>query len=153
MRISLILLSALVAAASAAPSQAQGKRDPGELLNRADLNSDGKITRSEFIQGRGQLFARFDRNRDGYLNRDDAPKRGFAGGRGGMLRGRNGGGGAGERLQQAMQALDTNDDRRISRAEFVDGPTLIFDRADRDRNGIIDHVERTEFSAAAGGRR
>lgn len=153
MRIPIILLSVFVAAASAAPSQAQGRRDPGELLNRADLNSDGKITRSEFIQGRGQLFARFDRNRDGYLNRDDAPKRRFAGGRGGRLRSGGGGGDAGERLQQAMQALDTNDDRKISRAEFVDGPSLIFDRADRDRNGIIDHIERANFGAAAGERR
>jgi len=49
---------------------AGGPTDFARLLERADANRDGRITRDEF-RGPGPLFERLDRNRDGQLSRDE----------------------------------------------------------------------------------
>ena len=49
---------------------AGGPPDFARLLERADTNRDGRITRDEF-RGPGPLFERLDRNRDGQLSRDE----------------------------------------------------------------------------------
>lgn len=115
-----------------------------EMLLSADTNSDGVITRAEFVSARQARFSQMDRNGDGYLSRDDA-----AGG-GQMRRGRllrRGGGGGGERLRQAMDAIDRDGDGRVSRAEFVDNPAALFDRADTDRNDRLDPREIEDLRA------
>ncbi len=54
-------------------------REPGRretthpFMRREDRNGDGKVSRAEF-RGPPEHFDRFDRNRDGYLTEDEAPK-------------------------------------------------------------------------------
>jgi len=107
--------------------------DPGKILDSADTNGDGVITREEFHAARERLFGRLDRNGDGYIDHADMS---------GRLAGRQK---AQERLAELVEQLDADGDGRVSKAEFVDGPTPLFDLADTDHNG---ELSRDEVAAA-----
>jgi len=120
----------------------QRQPDPARIFDSADTNGDGVITREEFHAARERLFGRLDRNGDGCIDKDDMS---------GRLAGRQK---AQERLADLVAQLDENGDGRVSKAEFVDGPTPLFDRADTDHNG---ELSKAEIAAAkekiAAGRR
>jgi Ca2+-binding EF-hand superfamily protein len=121
-----------------ASSMAQGMRQGGEgMFERADANNDGSVTKEEFIAARGQQFARFDRNSDGYLDSNDVPKR-LA-----ERRKQNGGG------EMHGGQFDADGDGKVSKDEFINGPTLIFDRADADKNSVLDAKELAAAKEAA----
>jgi hypothetical protein len=107
----------------------QGRVDPARIFDSADTNGDGVITREEFHAARDQLFGRLDRNGDGYIDRND-----LSGRRAGRQK-------AQERLADLVAQLDVDADGRVSKAEFVNGPTPLFDRADTDRNGELSQDE------------
>ena len=113
----------------AARAVTQRQPDPTRIFDSADTDGDGVITREEFHAARERAFTRFDRNDDGYIDEDDAPSR---------LGARHA---AKDRLAQLVAQLDKDGDGRISRAEFVDGPTPLFDRADTDHNGELSREE------------
>lgn len=140
MRISLTLTSALMLcgcmAAISSGARAQQMRDPTQMLERADIDGDGRITRGEFTEARARNFAQLDRNEDGFLDKSDAS---------GRRLGRARGGGGGERLQQAMDFIDSDGDGRISRDEFVGGRAIMFDRADSNGDQTIDPEEMKAF--------
>jgi len=127
-----LILAALVLAVPAAACATTGGRDPLKMLQEADANRDGAVTRAEFRDARNRLFDRLDRNNDGFVSQADG---------GGRLARRRGGGG--ERMAQLMQAMDADRDGRLGRREFVEGPSL-FDRADRDDDGVVDPREMAE---------
>jgi hypothetical protein len=104
----------------ALPAQSQ------QLLDKADENRDGVITRAEYQTSRVKAFAKLDRNDDGFIDASDAPKR---------RRPRNEGTGA--RMAALRDQLDDNADQRISREEFAQSPLLLFDRADTDHDGKL----------------
>lgn len=55
-------------------AQEPGKRETANpFMRREDRNGDGKVSRDEF-RGPPDHFDRFDRNKDGYLTEDEAPK-------------------------------------------------------------------------------
>ena len=142
MRTSRIIALFCLMAAGAVPARAQAQgRDPGEWLARADTIADGRITRSEFRAMRAQLFSWLDRNGDGYLSRDDAPR---------LRRARQA---MNERLDEMTRQFDVNRDGRVSRDEFVNGPARIFDLADANGDGVIDREELAAFRDAAAERR
>ena len=123
----------------------QRQPDPSKVFESADTNGDGVITKEEFHTARERLFARLDRNGDGYIDKDDMS---------GRLAGRQK---AQERLAELVTQLDKDGDGRVSRSEFVDGATPLFDRADTDHNGELSKDEvatirgqRTRGGAAAG---
>jgi Ca2+-binding EF-hand superfamily protein len=110
-----------------------GKRDFSELLAKADTNGDGVVSRAEFTAARARMFDRLDRNHDGYLSQDDKSR--FS------LR-QNGNR---DRLQQMILMLDKDGDGRVSRDEFVNSPSLLFERADANHDGVVDAQELAAF--------
>jgi len=109
------------------------KPDLTQLLARADSNGDGIVTKAEFTEARAKMFDRLDRNHDGYLSKDDKPR--FS-----LRKSENG-----NRLQQMVLMLDKDGDGRISRDEFVNSPSLLFERADTNHDGAVDAAELAAF--------
>jgi Ca2+-binding EF-hand superfamily protein len=113
----------------AAPGHAQSQDQMRQLLERADTNGDGDITRAEFDQVRSEMFARLDRNGDGNVDSKDRPR---------MF---------GERFDQAYRmlvSLDTDGNRRISRAELANGEAPAFVAGDTNGDNVL---SRTEIAA------
>jgi hypothetical protein len=133
-----ILLAGTLFFFGALSAHAQMRGGDGKFLEAADANNDGSITRQEYLDHRAQTFSKLDRNSDGFFDQGDMPKR----------RLRSGGGG-GERLAELKEQFDTNDDGRISQSEFTNGPTLAFDRADRNQDGVLDSDEIAAAKEAA----
>lgn len=133
-----LLTAATLLCLLSAPSMAQSMRRGGEgMFERADANNDGSVTKEEFIATRGDQFAKLDRNSDGYLDSTDMPKRMAE------RRKQNGGG------ETQGGQFDTNGDGKVSKDEFINGPTLIFDRADTDKNSVLDAKELAAAKEAA----
>ena len=130
-----LLASALLLCASA--SLAQGRYGSGDLLERMDANSDGRVSREEFVSARGDMFTKRDKNADGYLDSADFGKRALRRARGA------------ERMADMKNVLDTDRDGKISRDEFVNAATPLFDRADQDGNDVLDPAELESAKAAA----
>lgn len=120
-----------------APSMAQMMRGGEGMFERADANNDGSVTREEVIAARDEQFAKFDRNSDGYIDSNDVPQRLAA------RRQQNGGG------EMLMGQFDANGDGKVSKEEFVNVPTTIFDRADSDDNDVLDAKELAVAKEAA----
>lgn len=130
MRVSTLLLAALILTA---PAAAHARPNPEDMLRKADLDQNGTTTRPEFRQARAEQFSKFDRNGDGYLGKDDVPRRARRAGS------------ASGRMAELMEAFDLNRDGRLARDEFIDGPALAFDRADTDHNDRVDPAEMRIF--------
>ena len=96
--------------------------------------------RNSTLHGNACL-CRLDRNGDGYFDKDDMS---------GRLAGRQK---TQERLAELVTQLDRDGDGRVSKAEFVDGPTPLFDRADTDHNGELSKEEVAAIRARTGQRR
>jgi Ca2+-binding EF-hand superfamily protein len=111
----------------------------GGALELADANNDGKITRQEYIDARVAQFSRMDRNGDGVVDDADSRERADQSA-------------MGKRMANAMRGrIDTNSDGKISKDEFVNAPTMLFDRYDADKSGELDAKE-LEAARAAGER-
>lgn len=135
------LSSLLLAFTIALPTTAAARPDLQDMLQKSDLNGDGAITRGEFREHRNRQFDRFDRNGDGYLSGDDLPRR--------ARRGAGGGG----KMAELVANFDRNRDGRLSHAEFVDGPALGFERADTNRDNLVDPAELRRFQDTVAGLR
>lgn len=119
-----------------ASAQAQMRPSAGAMFDDADSNKDGLVSRDEFIAARAGQFNRLDRNGDGFIDDADIPKRLLA------RRQQQGGG-------QVLAQFDTNGDGRVSKDEFVSGPTPLFDQADANHDGMLDSQEVESARAAA----
>jgi hypothetical protein len=101
-------------------------RDSAPLEN-ADADHDSKVTRQEFTTARAEQFAKLDRNGDGFVDDTD----GDVGGR--------------AKRQQAAAAirarLDSDSDGKVSKEEFVNAGTPLFDRFDANRDDVLDEKE------------
>jgi Ca2+-binding EF-hand superfamily protein len=133
-----IITAAALLTLISTPSLAQMRAGGEGMFDKADANGDGSITREEFRAGRVEQFGRFDRNGDGYLDSNDIPKRVLA------RRQQNGGGG-----EMLSGQFDANGDGKVGKEEFINGPTLIFDRADADGNDVLDSKELAAAKEAA----
>ncbi len=130
-----LILPALLLCA-VAPAMAQPTATPDQMKRmldaaaKADASHDGFLTRAEWLNYRGQQFARFDRNHDGILSAADAPP----------IVGTS-------MIAEALRMFDTNHDGQVSHDEFVTGPTPAFESADIDHNGVIDPYEMKKAHA------
>jgi hypothetical protein len=99
-----------------------------QMLEKSDINRDGDVTRQEFKDYRNTEFPRLNRNQDDYISKAD-----FA-----MIpRGKFGP----DVSPDLIDDFDANKDGKVSRKEFDEGPTLAFNRIDRDHNGIATRYE------------
>jgi len=133
------ILICLAALAATAPALAQDAR-AFSRMRAADANRDGVITRHEFLTYRASQFGQMDRNDDGYISQRDAPRiAGFSPGAG--------------QMEALITQFDANGDGLVSRGEFVNGPTLAFDRADVNNDNRVTRAELDAAAAAARARR
>ena len=142
----IILASALaigLAGVGIASAQDHGGQHRGgaERIMRADANGDGRVTKEEIRAQRATGFDRMDVNKDGFLTPEDRA---------------NAGDGAdaqrGQRGADRREQLDRDGDGKISRAEFVDRDTAMFDRVDANKDGAIDRAELQAAHAARRGK-
>lgn len=119
-----------IAAMDSAQAQGMGGfADPIELFEQADANRDGVVSRDEYLAARVAKFDSLDRNHDGYLTDADFPRLGKMGGE------------RADKLREMLQKADTNHDGKVSREEFRNAGTPIFDLADANHDGVIDKAE------------
>jgi EF hand len=131
------IIPILLMAGAAAPTVAAPPNDSA-LISRmagADANRDGNITKSELLAFRATNFARLDRSGDSILTKSDIPA---------FLRGRSA-----IDFDALIIQFDANQNGQISRDEFVNGPTAVFDRADTNRDNILTEAERKAAVARA----
>ena len=113
---------------------AQGREGPA--LEQADANHDGKVTKQEYVDARAAQFSRMDRNGDGFIDEADS---------------RAGGNERGQRAAKALRGrIDSNGDGKISKEEFVNAPTMLFDKFDANKDGVLDATELEAARNAAG---
>jgi EF hand len=101
----------------------------GGFLEAADTDHDGSVSRAEFIAWRETQFAHMDHNGDGVL---DAADHADADQQHERMKARG---------EQMRQKLDANSDGKITKDEFVNAGTPMFDKADTDGNGVLDAKE------------
>ena len=109
-------------AAQPSPEQLEKVRD---ILTESDANGDGRVSRREFDAHRADIFAKLDRNGNGVVSEEDAPririaKRKFT-----------------EKLEQVLAMADKNGDGMLSRAEWDSPERDIFALIDQDEDGVI----------------
>jgi hypothetical protein len=131
----IILAGALSVAASAASAHDRHGHGGGRMLEHADTNQDGTVTRDEFLAARTQMFTRFDRNSDGVL--DDADRREHASPQ------------SGEHGGKMREQIDANNDGKVTKEEFTSAGAPLFDQADSDGNGVLGKEELEAVKAKA----
>jgi EF-hand domain pair/EF hand len=97
-------------------------------LAAGDLDHDGVITRAELVAYRRTEFNKFDRNSDGFLDKDDVPL---------FLQTVV----SAERFMSSFRKFDHNRDNRVSREEFASAPSETFEIADADHDGRVTTAE------------
>lgn len=160
MRISTILTGGLLSVALAGTALA------GPMGARADLNTDGQLTKAELTAHLDQRFKTMDANGNGQIEtaemqaakqdrqakraeRREARSGEAVGKRSGENRGENRGARRGGQRGQ----IDANGDGIISRAEFGARALTRFDRADANSDGVVTKDERATMREARKARR
>lgn len=120
--ISLFGFAALGLCVSAHGFGRRGTADPIEVFEQADTNHDGLITRDEYLAARSARFDQIDRNHDGFLSGDDFGR-------------------ARERIEKLLEGADADGDGRVSREEYKNAGSKLFDMADTNHDGVVDKDE------------
>jgi len=127
---------------------------PDSLLALLDDNHDGALSAAE-IDNAGAALRTLDKNGDGRLSSDELGKTSprkqkgatASRGRGGANnRSRQGNGG----VRANLLALDADGDGELTRAEVPGRMQRIFDRADTDKNGVLNKAEIDRFAQQVG---
>ncbi|MEZ5961985.1 MAG: hypothetical protein R3C30_16410 [Hyphomonadaceae bacterium] len=122
MRFAWLAAIACLAAPSAFAQQGAGAI---AMMQAADSNGDGAITRAEAQAARGVMFERLDADHDGYISEAERTNANRQGGQ----------------ARRGLEGTDTNHDGRISRAEMMNQPYRGFDRLDRNHDDVLSAEE------------
>jgi len=116
---------AAIACLAATPAFAQQGGGALAMLQAADTNGDGAITRAEAQIARGAMFNRLDVDHDGDLSEAERTNANRQGGQ----------------ARRGLEGADANNDGRISRAEMMNQPYRGFDRLDRNNDDVVSAEE------------
>jgi hypothetical protein len=114
---------------------ASGLRTPSQM-NEIDTDHDGNITKAEWLAYQNKVFDALDTNHDGTLN---AKK--FLGPSTELVTFATGGYAHGLQTREMMHKIDVDGDGEISRQEWIDYQTQIFDMMDKDKKSVIESPE------------
>ena len=118
-----------------------GEKNPASaphFAEKFDGDGDGRVSQAEFT-GPEQRFVELDRNRDGYIDRNELPGR------------RNTKGQAKRGDTPFIEFFDTDGDGRVAATEFT-GATHRFVELDVNQDGYVDRTEVSGTGAADRGR-
>ena len=121
-------------------------------LGQSDKDGDGKVTLEELTVAMPgmtqQRFQQLDRNNDGVLTEDDAPKTVTPAGRSVRPDGNRA-----AQLARLLREADTNGDDQVTYEEMVAArpgfPRKAFDRLDTDHNGLLTATDRPQPTGAS----
>ena len=130
-----LILSIACLATMAASSAGAAARAPGAALDKADTNHDGYLTRDALKVARAARFDRLDRNSDGVVTLSELPRLAKSS----RLKA--------QKLKMVIGHADRDGDGRVTRTEFVEGPTALFERADSDHDGRLSRAEAAVLGA------
>lgn len=135
-----LLVAGLSSVTGSAQAQAAGEAQARmiEMLQGADTNKDGQLTKAELSKALQERFGMMDRNRNGWVNADDAP--GF--GRSTFM----------DRVMPIVKERDANGDGKLTYAEFAKRPMDVFTTVDTDANSEV-QLSVLIDAIKAGGRR
>lgn len=143
-----------------APVMAHGHK--GKMMENLDSNKDGKVSLQEMLAQAETHFQKMDANKDGQISQAERQamwqQRGGKqmGERKGQHQGHRQGQGQGqgqnqgqnqgqmpkrEGKHQGMQAVDSNNDGMISRAEHLAQAQKMFQRLDANKDGVLSQDE------------
>ena len=117
----------------------KGMGGPDRLIERLDLNEDGKISKEEVNTVRDERFAKFDTDNSGGLTIEE-----LEAGREAEKQ---------ERRAAMLNRIDTNGDQVISADEFGGREFRIFERLDENEDGEISADELEAMRDKRGGKR
>ncbi|MGB0747594.1 MAG: EF-hand domain-containing protein [Magnetospiraceae bacterium] len=126
--VTLLGATALATQAVASPKGHHGEGGPGgrgmPLMERFDVNKDGKITQAEIDAVQAENFTKTDTDKSGGVSLDEFQTYWLA-----QMR---------ERMVDGFQRLDADGDGQVTQAEFSDRASQVVSRLDRDDDGDID---------------
>jgi ABC-type amino acid transport substrate-binding protein len=105
-----------------------------QMLRAADANGDDQITRAEVEALRAEEFAYRDRDGDGVITAQDlSPTR--------QRLADMEPAGEGRMQRRRGMGIDADEDGQVTREEFMNAPSPLFDRLDADADGVITGAE------------
>jgi Ca2+-binding EF-hand superfamily protein len=125
-----VILTALIMTISAMPAYAAG-----DVFDKIDTDGNKKIDKKEYTDAVSKSFDKLDKNRDGYLSREEFKATGIP------------------NSNKLFDELDTNKDGRISKDEFIKGAEKHFTIMDKNADGFIDRNEFNLYGGREGSRK
>lgn len=126
----MVLGAALVGGAVAQTSTPAAPQGHGKHFDAMDTNHDGALDKSEAKGRLAKAFDEIDSNKDGKLTKDEI-KAGWQARRAGKQADR-------------LARLDTDKDGKLSWAEAEAAAKARFDKADVNKDGVLDATEMTK---------
>lgn len=101
------------------------------MMERFDVNEDGKLTQEEVNEARKALLTKFDADKDGKLNLSEFEQLWMD-----YMR---------QRMVRGFQRIDRDGDTAITLDEYLKPFSKIVERLDRNDDGVFDKQDRRKY--------